>query len=163
MNTTDIRTLNDYTAWANHLLLDAVEQVSVEERQRETGVSHRSIHGTLVHLLFAEWVWLARWKGHSPTTVLREEDFPELTAIRKRWQQIEEERAEFIAGLTDEAIQAELSYADTKGNRHTDPLGLLMQHVVNHATLHRGQIVAMIRQLGRTPPATDFLFYLRKG
>ena len=81
----------------------------------------------------------------------------------ERWQQIEEERAEFIAGLTDEAIQAELSYADTKGNRHTDPLGLLMQHVVNHATLHRGQIVAMIRQLGRTPPATDFLFYLRKG
>jgi uncharacterized damage-inducible protein DinB len=35
-----------------------------------------------------------------------------------------------------------------------------MQHVVNHATLHRGQVVGMIRQLGITPPATDLLFYL---
>ena len=36
-----------------------------------------------------------------------------------------------------------------------------MQHVVNHATLHRGQIVGMIRQLGIEPPSTDLLFYLR--
>jgi uncharacterized damage-inducible protein DinB len=32
-------------------------------------------------------------------------------------------------------------------------------HVVNHATLHRGQIVGMLRQLGVTPPATDIVFY----
>jgi uncharacterized damage-inducible protein DinB len=35
-----------------------------------------------------------------------------------------------------------------------------MQHVVNHATLHRGQVVGMIRQLGIVPPTTDLLFYL---
>jgi uncharacterized damage-inducible protein DinB len=35
-----------------------------------------------------------------------------------------------------------------------------MQHVVNHATLHRGQVVGMIRQLGVAPPSTDLLFYL---
>ena len=32
-------------------------------------------------------------------------------------------------------------------------------HVVNHATLHRGQIVGMLRQLGVKAPATDILFY----
>jgi uncharacterized damage-inducible protein DinB len=32
------------------------------------------------------------------------------------------------------------------------------QHVVNHATLHRGQVVGMIRQLGIVPPSTDLLF-----
>jgi uncharacterized damage-inducible protein DinB len=36
-----------------------------------------------------------------------------------------------------------------------------MQHVANHATLHRGQVVGMIRQLGIAPPSTDMLFYLR--
>jgi uncharacterized damage-inducible protein DinB len=35
-----------------------------------------------------------------------------------------------------------------------------MQHVVNHATLHRGQVVGMIRQLGLQPPAVDLLYYL---
>lgn len=33
---------------------------------------------------------------------------------------------------------------------------------VNHATMHRGQIVGMIRQLGIDPPATDLIFYLRR-
>jgi uncharacterized damage-inducible protein DinB len=32
-------------------------------------------------------------------------------------------------------------------------------HVVNHATLHRGQVVGMLRQLGIRPPATDLVFY----
>jgi uncharacterized damage-inducible protein DinB len=35
-----------------------------------------------------------------------------------------------------------------------------MQHVVNHSTLHRGQVVGMIRQLGMVPPSTDLLFYV---
>jgi len=35
-------------------------------------------------------------------------------------------------------------------------------HVVNHGTLHRGQIVAMLRPLGYPAPATDLIFfYLR--
>jgi uncharacterized damage-inducible protein DinB len=40
------------------------------------------------------------------------------------------------------------------------PLVQQMLHVVNHATLHRGQVVGMMRQLGITPPPTDLLFYL---
>jgi len=37
-----------------------------------------------------------------------------------------------------------------------------MQHVVNHATMHRGQVVGMVRQLGIEPPATDLIFFLRR-
>ena len=32
-------------------------------------------------------------------------------------------------------------------------------HIVNHATLHRGQVMAMLRQLGHVPPGTDYLFF----
>lgn len=162
MNISDIRMLFDYTIWANHLTLDAVEQLSIEDQQRNVHISHNSIYGTLVHMLFAEWVWLARWKGVSPSAPLRVEDFPDVEAIRQRWRQLETERAEFMATLTEESLQANLTYRDIKGNEYSNPLVLLMQHVVNHATLHRGQIVGLIRQLGITPPATDFLFYFRK-
>ena len=162
MNVQDIRYLYDYTHWANHLILDAAEAVSVEEQMRDRGVSHQSMHGTLLHMLFAEWVWLARWKGVSPSAPLRTEEFPDLASIRNYWQQIEAERADFLANLTDESLQADLMYKDIAGNTHKNPLGLLLQHVVNHATLHRGQVVAMLRQLGSKPPATDFLFFFRK-
>jgi uncharacterized damage-inducible protein DinB len=39
------------------------------------------------------------------------------------------------------------------------PAWQIVMHVVNHATLHRGQIVGMLRQLGVQPPATDIVFY----
>ena len=32
-------------------------------------------------------------------------------------------------------------------------------HLVNHATLHRGQVTTMIRLVGATPPNTDVLTY----
>ena len=162
MTTNDIRYLFDYTRWANHLILDAAEEIKVEEQLFDRGVSHQSIHGTLLHMLFAEWVWLNRWQGNSPDNALNAEDYPDLASIRKYWLQIEAERDEFLNGLTDESLQAGTTYQDLAGNEFTNPLGLLMQHVVNHATLHRGQVVAIIRQLGIKPPATDFLFYFRK-
>lgn len=162
MNVHDIRYLFDYTSWANHLTLDAAEEIKVEEQLFDRGVSHQSIHGTLLHMLFAEWVWLNRWKGNSPSDALNAEDYPDLASVRKYWLQIEAEREEFLNGLTDESLLAGTTYKDLAGNEYTNPLGLLMQHVVNHATLHRGQVVAMIRQLGIKPPATDFLFYFRK-
>jgi uncharacterized damage-inducible protein DinB len=40
------------------------------------------------------------------------------------------------------------------------PLVLLMQHVVNHTTYHRGQVTNFLRQMGLQPAATDFLVYL---
>lgn len=48
------------------------------------------------------------------------------------------------------------------GDPSTMRLSDQMQHVANHATLHRGQVVGMIRQLGVEPPPTDLIFYLRR-
>ena len=57
---------------------------------------------------------------------------------------------------------ADLPFKLLSGDDSSMPLVNQMQHVVNHATLHRGQVVGMIRQLGITPPSTDLLFFLRR-
>jgi uncharacterized damage-inducible protein DinB len=35
-------------------------------------------------------------------------------------------------------------------------------HVVNHATLHRGQVMGMLRQMGIDPPHTDLMNFYRE-
>jgi uncharacterized damage-inducible protein DinB len=35
----------------------------------------------------------------------------------------------------------------------------LVLHLVNHATLHRGQVTSMLRQVGQKPPNTDTFTY----
>jgi uncharacterized damage-inducible protein DinB len=62
--------------------------------------------------------------------------------------------------VSDADLSRELGYKRFTGEDYSLPLVQQMQHVVNHATLHRGQVVGMIRQLGVAPPSTDLLFYL---
>jgi uncharacterized damage-inducible protein DinB len=161
MTIDNIKQLFDYTEWANHLALDAASALTAEQRKHDFKISHGSIHGTLLHMAAAEWIWLERWHGTSPTQFWPAEEFPDLAAIRARWSEIEQRRSAFLAEINDAALAQDLSFRLLNGTADALPLGGQMQHVVNHATLHRGQVVGMIRQLGVAPPATDYLFYLR--
>lgn len=160
MNRHDIRKLFDYTEWANHLVLDAAEKLTVEQQHHDFKISHGSLHGTLVHMAGAEWIWLERWHGTSHSHGWHGADFADLAALRARWQAIEAARRALLDELSEEALQRELSYRNLKGEPFTLPLSAQMQHVVNHATLHRGQVVGMMRQLGLTPPGVDLLYFL---
>ena len=71
-------------------------------------------------------------------------------------------RAQFISDLDEPRLAAELPFKLLSGDASSMRLVDQMQHVANHATLHRGQVVGMIRQLGIAPPSTDLLFYLRR-
>ncbi len=160
MNLDDIRRLFDYTDYANHLVLDAAEKLTDEQLRQDVKISHGSIFGTLAHMAGAEWVWLSRWQGVSPSEIWNDKTFADLAVLRARWQQIEGERNALLETLTMDALHSELSYKNIKGDPFSLPLVAQMQHVVNHATLHRGQVVGMIRQLGIAPPAVDLLYYL---
>lgn len=160
MNIQDISQLFAYTEWANRLTLDAAERLTDEQRHHDFKISHGSLHGTLTHMAGAEWIWLERWHGTSPTRGWHGADFADLAALRARWQEIEVARRTLLDELSEDALARALSYRNLKGEPFTLPLGAQMQHVVNHATLHRGQVVGMMRQLGVAPPAVDLLFFL---
>jgi uncharacterized damage-inducible protein DinB len=86
----------------------------------------------------------------------------DLATLDQRWSDVVDRRAEFIGALDEYRLTAKLPFTLLNGDSDSLPLVGQMQHVVNHATLHRGQVVGMIRQLGIAPPATDLLFYLRR-
>jgi uncharacterized damage-inducible protein DinB len=160
MNLDDIRQLFDYTEYANHLALTAAEKLTDEQLRQDVKISHGSILGTLAHMAGAEWIWLSRWQGVSPSELWTSETFADLAALGERWREIEADRRAILEGLTMDELHSELSYRNLKGEPFSLPLIQQMQHVVNHATLHRGQVVGLIRQLGVAPPAVDLLFYL---
>jgi uncharacterized damage-inducible protein DinB len=115
----------------------------------------------------AEWIWLERWHARSPAgneawSLWKKETCADLATLNERWRDVVSRRAGFISGLDEERLQAELPFKLLSGDSSSMTLVHQMQHVVNHATLHRGQVVGMIRQLGIAPPSTDLLFYLRR-
>jgi uncharacterized damage-inducible protein DinB len=166
MNLADIKHLFDYTEWANARAMDAAADLTDEDLRCDRGISHRSIYETLLHMAAAEWIWLERWNGRSPVKEeawprWSTESVPALTELQTRWADLIDNRNRYFSGLDESSLDAELHFNLLSGDPSSMRLGHQMQHVVNHATLHRGQVVGMILQLGLEPPSTDFLFYVR--
>jgi uncharacterized damage-inducible protein DinB len=167
MQRSDLQQLFDYTEWANGLALSAAADLSAENLRRDFNISHGSIFGTLLHMAGAEWIWLERWHGRSPAkaeawSLWTTDACADLATLNERWRDIIEKRARFLAEVDDAVLAAEMPFNLLSGDPSSLPLADQMHHVANHATLHRGQVVGMIRQLGLAPPSTDLLFYLRR-
>src|SRR5437764_345974 len=87
----------EFKAWANATILNAVAPLSMDDFSRKLGGSFPSVRETLVHIMGAEWIWLRRWKGVSPPALLSAAEFPNLNSIKHRWPEIEAEQMEFVA------------------------------------------------------------------
>jgi len=164
MNRLDILTLYDYNAWANGRTLGTAEALTPEQFLKDLGNSFPSVRDTLVHIVAAEWVWLRRWQGESPTALIPGSDFPTLGSVKDRFATIERERQALLGSLTEERLAQPFAYKDLAGNPYRLPLVQSMQHLVNHGSYHRGQITTMLRQLGARPVSTDMSrYYLEKA
>ena len=167
MDLTDIKHLFDYTEWANDLAMEAASRVPDDDRCRDVGISHKSIFGTLLHTAGAEWIWLERWHGRSPSkdeawSQWTVDSCTDLATLKNRWSNVIDRRREYVSALDESSLSSELAFTLLNGDASSMRLSHQMQHVVNHSTMHRGQVVGMIRQLGLDPPSTDLLFYVRQ-
>jgi uncharacterized damage-inducible protein DinB len=160
----ELRELYDYDAWANRRVLEAVSRLSPEQLTREMGGSFPGVLATLAHVLGAEWLWLARWRGTSPTALPADGVVGDLAALEARWMEVERDLAGFLAGLREDDLDRVVAYHTLKGDPFEAPLHQMLRHVVNHSTYHRGQVVHMLRQLGAEGVSTDLIrFYLERA
>lgn len=159
MTLADLRDLYAYTEWANARLFDVAATLGAEAWARDLGGSFPSLGATLAHLVGAEWIWLYRWTGNLPSSRPNWSETPECEALRSALRDVERRRAAFFGRLTEAEMDRPLTYRLFSGAVQTLPLRDVLLHVANHATYHRGQAAAMLRRLGATPPATDFLVY----
>jgi uncharacterized damage-inducible protein DinB len=64
----------------------------------------------------------------------------------------------YLCGLTRSQLDAPRTLDAT-----TYTLGELIQHALNHSIYHRGQVALLLRQLGHTPPFTDYHDFLAEA
>jgi len=161
MTTDDLRRLHAYNRWATMRLLDAGGSLPPALHWQHLGGSFGTLIGTFQHIVGADWVWLERFRGRSPRTFEGIDTLTTLEAIRARWEDVAAGLEGFVAGLGEESLQAPVAYTSFKGDAFSQPLGSLLQHVVNHGTYHRGQAAMMLRQLGAAVPSTDLSAFTR--
>lgn len=164
MKVRDVHTLLDYHYWARDRMLEAVEALTPQQFTRTLGGSFGSVRDTLAHIYGAEWIWYSRWHGEVPTALPAPDTFPDFASIDQAWRDLEKRMRTFIEGLDDHALERVISYKLLNGTPGASVLWHMIQHVVNHASYHRGQVTTLLRQLGAAPPkGTDLITYYRES
>ncbi len=153
--------LFSYSAWANGWMLDAAEALSPEQLSATVAGAFPSVRGTLGHIVGAEWIWLRRWLGESPTAAPGWVAESSLSELRGRLAALEAERDQFLGQLADGDLERVVEYRRVSGEAYADRLADLVRHVVNHSTYHRGQVATQLRQIGVSPPSTDLIIHVR--
>ena len=118
-----------------------------------------------MHIYSAEWVWHVRWEGHSPTALLAVDMFPDVSALRLAWVEHEGRMRTLVTSAGEAGLVRRFEYTLLSGMPGSSTLGQVVQHVVNHATYHRGQVISLLRQMEYAVPETDLIvyFYERAG
>lgn len=155
MSVAMVRDLYDYHRWANRTLYDFAAGLGEEMCVRDVGTqfSYPKVTRMFAHLYGADWLWLRRWTGTSPTTVPGAE-LTTMAAVRRAWDAFETEQTAFVDGLTEADLGRVVDYKNTEGKAYRAPLGQLLVHVANHATHHRSEIATMVTMLSGSPPDT---------
>ncbi|MFA7429436.1 MAG: DinB family protein [Rhodospirillaceae bacterium] len=149
-----------YNAWANERLYEAVATLPAEEIARDRKGFFRSILGTLNHIMVADRAWMGRITGSDygirALDQILFDDFAELWEARRTFDRV-------IANVAASApLEEDLHYWTIAGVECVTPMGMVLTHVFNHQTHHRGQVHHMLGEAGVEPPALDFIYYARE-
>jgi uncharacterized damage-inducible protein DinB len=164
MDLHDLRTLLDYHYWARDRVLDAVEPLSPEHYTRNMGSSFASVRDTLAHVHAAEWAWHERWNGRLPPAPRPLDEFADVAGLRAAWADTETQLRGFLerVGAEPGGLNRVIEYRLFSGEPGASVFWHMLQHVVNHASYHRGQVTTMLRQLGARPgKPMDLIAYYR--
>lgn len=166
------RLLWEYNTWANARVI--VQAGKVGERDYYAGapgLSFGSLHATLVHVLVAEIIWLARWSGDLPPQALKDarkaavvasRELPTLAVVRDRFAAEQSRQARFVSALIDEDVWRPVAYKTLDGQPTVQPLAEQMAHVLNHGTQFRSEAAVRLTQLGQSPGDVDLIIFIRE-
>jgi len=76
--------------------------------------------------------------------------YDEFPALRDARAMMDARIEAFVAGLTEAYLRGVVRYHNNAGKYHEDSIPLVLQHMFNHATHHRGQVHVMLSQYGQT-------------
>ena len=158
--------LNSYASfnvWANTRIINTILPLSREKQMLPVKNSFPGLYPTLYHIWDAESIWWQRHKlsDHIIIPSVEQKDLPLLTVCNKLLAQSKEWEA-WVHKSTEAALQHEFIYHNNKRHTFKQPVWQMLQHLFNHGTYHRGQIVTMLHQLGVGKiPATDYIVFSR--
>ncbi|MBX3296635.1 MAG: hypothetical protein KF762_13105 [Acidobacteria bacterium] len=145
-----LRQLFAYNDWANRRMVVALKGVEIE----------RAV-AVLAHLLVTEREYYERLYGKDSTGF----DFWPARTIEECGQLARENADLFdklLRRFDEEGLDIRVKYRSSEGLPFENTYRELLTHVLFHSSIHRGNLMMLIRDAGHEPPQIDNIIYLRE-
>jgi uncharacterized damage-inducible protein DinB len=152
-----------YKIWANERICRMMEKLNTPLLDKELKSSFTSIRKTAYHIWDAETLWLKRLSGKSLKEWPSEKFTGNLLEFQNEFLGGSGKLFMYVLNKDTKQLEQNLTYKNTKGVQFTNKIVHIIQHVCNHGTFHRGQIITMLREIGQTELIpTDFIAFIRE-
>jgi uncharacterized damage-inducible protein DinB len=159
-----VRGFAAYNSEMNRRIYAAAGRLSDEERKLDRGAFFGSLHGTLNHLLWADQAWMSRFAGWSMPAIPGQDSarlYDDFAVMHTKRAEIDAGIETWAGDLTEDWIEGELTWFSGIAQREvTAPKGVVLVHMFNHQTHHRGQAHALLSAAGQATGDTDIAFIL---
>jgi uncharacterized damage-inducible protein DinB len=154
--TTAYQTMAEYNQWMNQKLYAICAEIPDAVRKEDRGAFFRSIHGTLNHLLVGDRIWMGRFTEQPFTAKVSDELYSDFAELQQAREMTDQHILDWASHLTDAWLQQDFTYISGIDRKtRTLPAWLLVTHLFNHQTHHRGQLTTLLNQLGYDLGVTD--------
>jgi len=150
-----IRQFHQWTHASLTLLLEHLSTLPPAPCTRELpAFGLNTIQKQVIHIFNCEGFWISTLQGldyveRNPT------DFPAIADAIPFQKEISDRTQQYLANLSDRQLNTDTELNFSDGDRAVRTPALILHHVFTHAFHHKGQIVAMCRELGDPAPDTD--------
>jgi uncharacterized damage-inducible protein DinB len=151
----------NYNEWMNQKLYDLCADLPDTERRLDLGAFFKSIHGTLNHILIGDLIWLGRFTQQPFAGKVSDELYSDFNQLRAEREKLDRKIVTWAQNLTPDWLEQNLTYiSGIDRQTRTLPRWLLVTHMFNHQTHHRGQLTTLLSQMGVDPGVTDIPWML---
>lgn len=151
-----------FNLWANEQITAAILQLDEHQQQQIVKSSFPNIYATALHLWDVESGWFQRVHKHASVMFPSKAFNPTMKEVVNGLLNQSAQWEQFVKGLSEKDLREVIHYKSMAGDPYAQELYLLIHHLFNHQTYHRGQLVTMMREVGAEQlPSTDFIRWSR--
>src|SRR5262245_20677791 len=157
----DFASLYAFNRWANDKMLDAVRKLTPEQYAAEPVTGWTPVRSTVYHIAVVTDGWL-RGLANDPDQIYpTEADVPTPDAASQVLDRAYRTFDSLLPTLTPELLATPREFR--RGTRSVVmPPWVVLRHVVNHTTYHRGQVASKLKRFGIQQAETDLVYWVRE-
>ena len=156
--TDDFGALYDFNRWANAKMFSACRPLTAEQYAAEPAPDWTSVRTTVTHIAIVTEAWLRSLAGGPDDKHLTEAELPTV-ADAERLIEVGYGHFEAIRPMLTLEWLANPRTLRRRGRTAVVPPWVVLRHVVNHTTYHRGQVASKLKRFGVVQPETDLTLW----